>query len=306
MPASGLSGERSRRLFYCDQHMFPLPLGHRFPAGKYALLRELLAADGFYELQPAPLADSRTIELAHDPAYVRAFLDGTVDPRMMRRIGLPWSEGLVRRTLASVGGPWRRRAMRWQPASAAASRAAPTMRSATKARASACSTTWPWLFAPLAPGPRSSTWTCTRATAPRVFSKGPTTCSRCPCTPRITSLSASSAATSISRSPTAPATRPTWRGCATLPRVAEFGPAVLFYQSGVDGLEGDRLGRLCLSHAGLMERDREVFEFARDRNIPVVVTLGGGYADPIARTAEAHANTFRTAAAVYRWRRATD
>ena len=37
----------------------------------------------------------------------------------------------------------------------------------------------------------------------------------------------------------------------------------------------------------------------RDRAIPLVITLGGGYADPIARTAEAHANTFRTAAEVF-------
>ena len=44
------------------------------------------------------------IERVHDPAYVHAFLQGTVDARIMRRIGFPWSEGLVRRTLASVGG----------------------------------------------------------------------------------------------------------------------------------------------------------------------------------------------------------
>src|SRR5205814_3079058 len=63
-----------------------------------------LAEDGVYELVPAPLADAAAIELAHDPAYVRGILDGTVDPRVMRRIGFPWSEQLVRRTLASVGG----------------------------------------------------------------------------------------------------------------------------------------------------------------------------------------------------------
>src|SRR5579864_8994898 len=92
------------RLFYCDHHTIPLPAGHKFPAGKYALLRALLASDGFYDLEPAPPADRSTIELAHDPEYVRQFLDGTLDPRIMRRIGFPWSEALVRRTLASVGG----------------------------------------------------------------------------------------------------------------------------------------------------------------------------------------------------------
>src|SRR4029079_7519248 len=40
----------------------------------------------------------------HDQPYVRGFLEGTLDPKVIRRIGFPWSEGLVRRTLASVGG----------------------------------------------------------------------------------------------------------------------------------------------------------------------------------------------------------
>ena len=84
-----------------------------------------------------------------------------------------------------------------------------------------------------------------------------------------------------------------------LPSLLEFRPQIVFYQSGVDGLAGDRLGRLALSHEGLMQRDREVFEISRLHDIPVVVTLGGGYAGPIARTVEAHANTFRMAAAVF-------
>src|SRR5471032_803701 len=93
-----------KRLFYCDHHTFPLPAGHRFPARKYALLRAALEAGGSYELQPAPLAEAETIALAHDAEYVRQFLDGTVDPKIMRRIVFPWSQQLARRTLASVGG----------------------------------------------------------------------------------------------------------------------------------------------------------------------------------------------------------
>src|SRR5450432_1713282 len=92
------------RLFYCDHHPIPLPAGHKFPIEKYVRLRALLAADGVYRLQPAPLADVATIRLAHDAAYVQAILDGTACARVMRRIGFPWSPELVRRTLASVGG----------------------------------------------------------------------------------------------------------------------------------------------------------------------------------------------------------
>jgi acetoin utilization deacetylase AcuC-like enzyme len=86
---------------------------------------------------------------------------------------------------------------------------------------------------------------------------------------------------------------------AALPPVADFRPDLVLYQSGVDALAGDRLGRLNLSLAGLMARDRMVFQFTKASGIPVAITLGGGYGDPISRTAEAHANTFRTAAAVY-------
>jgi acetoin utilization deacetylase AcuC-like enzyme len=84
-----------------------------------------------------------------------------------------------------------------------------------------------------------------------------------------------------------------------LPAVSDFAPEILFYQSGVDALAGDRLGRLSLSHSGLLERDRMVCEFSRMAGIPLVITLGGGYADPIVRTTEAHANTFRAAAPVF-------
>jgi acetoin utilization deacetylase AcuC-like enzyme len=71
---------------------------------------------------------------------------------------------------------------------------------------------------------------------------------------------------------------------------------VIFYQSGVDGLAGDRLGRLALTLEGLQQRDRLVLEALR--GIPLVITLGGGYAEPIEMTAQAHANTFRTATGV--------
>jgi acetoin utilization deacetylase AcuC-like enzyme len=66
----------------------------------------------------------------------------------------------------------------------------------------------------------------------------------------------------------------------------------------VDGLRCDRLGRLDLTHDGLHERDLFVFEACRRYGVPCVVTLGGGYSDPIEMTVAAHASTFRTAADV--------
>lgn len=82
----------------------------------------------------------------------------------------------------------------------------------------------------------------------------------------------------------------------TLPRIAEqFQPDFIFYQSGVDVLASDKLGRLNLSRAGCRDRDRIVLSFCREHRIPVAVSMGGGYSPRIADIVEAHANTFRVA-----------
>lgn len=83
-----------------------------------------------------------------------------------------------------------------------------------------------------------------------------------------------------------------------LPRVWDFAPEIVFYQAGVDALASDRLGRLALTPAGLRCRDEAVFAGAKSRGIPVVITLGGGYSEPISLTAAAHAATFRLAARI--------
>ncbi len=90
--------------FFTDHIELPLPRGHRFPIRKYQKLREKLAGAGVFDFEPAPLASSADVERAHDPQYVHAFLNGELPAAALRRIGFPWSEGLVRRTLASVGG----------------------------------------------------------------------------------------------------------------------------------------------------------------------------------------------------------
>lgn len=86
----------------------------------------------------------------------------------------------------------------------------------------------------------------------------------------------------------------------TLPRIAdEFEPDFVFYQSGVDILETDKLGRLNVSRAGCRERDRFVFQFCKNNRLPVVASMGGGYSPRISDIVEAHANTFRVAQEVF-------
>jgi acetoin utilization deacetylase AcuC-like enzyme len=64
-----------------------------------ALQERGLAGNTFTPAYP----DAATLCLVHEPAYVNAFLDGSIEPAAMRRIGLPWSQQLVRRTLIGTG-----------------------------------------------------------------------------------------------------------------------------------------------------------------------------------------------------------
>jgi acetoin utilization deacetylase AcuC-like enzyme len=86
----------------------------------------------------------------------------------------------------------------------------------------------------------------------------------------------------------------------TLPRLLdEQQPDFIFYQSGVDILESDKLGRLNISRVGCRERDRLVLSLCQQNRIPVAVSMGGGYSPRIADIVEAHANTFRMAQEVF-------
>ena len=80
--------------------------------------------------------------------------------------------------------------------------------------------------------------------------------------------------------------------------LSSFEPDVVFYLAGVDPAAGDRYGRLALTDDGLRRRDRFVVGTLRGRALPVVLLLAGGYASSPERTAELHANTFHEAAAI--------
>ncbi|MBL9109373.1 MAG: histone deacetylase, partial [Myxococcales bacterium] len=85
-----------------------------------------------------------------------------------------------------------------------------------------------------------------------------------------------------------------------LEQVAAFRPDLVLYQSGVDGLEGDRLGRMSLSLDGLARRDARVYALAKRLGVPIVATLGGGYGRDIDRTIRAHVAVFRALAEAFR------
>jgi acetoin utilization deacetylase AcuC-like enzyme len=75
----------------------------------------------------------------------------------------------------------------------------------------------------------------------------------------------------------------------------EFQPDLIYYVAGADPYRDDQLGGLKLSIEGLERRDRLVFEKARAKNVPVAVTLAGGYARRVEDTIQIHTNTIRVA-----------
>ena len=85
-----------------------------------------------------------------------------------------------------------------------------------------------------------------------------------------------------------------------VPRLIEnFEPDFIFYLSGVDIIENDKLGRLSVSIKGCKERDRFVLNYCKTNKIPIQVSMGGGYSPILKDIVEAHSNTFRLAQEIY-------
>ena len=88
--------------------------------------------------------------------------------------------------------------------------------------------------------------------------------------------------------------------CETLPSLIEqVQPDMLFYQSAVDVLATDKLGKLALTLDGCAKRDEFVLRQAKANGIPVAVVMGGGYSEDINAVVEAHCNTFRIAKSLF-------
>jgi acetoin utilization deacetylase AcuC-like enzyme len=300
------SSQMLPRLFYTDQHVILLPDNHKFPIEKYRLLRETLQRDQTFTLAPAPLAERESIELVHDPAYVEAFIQGTLDAGAMRRVGFPWSEGLVQRTLASVGSTLA------ATDEALAHGWGGTLAGGTH-HAFAAEGSGFCVFNDIAVAVR----TVQRdrglermavidldvhqgdGTA-RIFAGDPNVLTLSVHCKNNFPLHKQQSRIDVELNAGVRDEEYLRVLAEVLPRVADFQPQLVFYQSGVDGLASDVLGHLELTHAGLLARDRQVMRLVREIAVPFVITLGGGYSRPVELTVEAHANTFRTASEVFK------
>ena len=293
-----------KTLFYTDQYLLPLPEGHRFPIEKYRLTRELLALDSRFRFEPAPLADRETIELAHDSEYVAAFLGGTLSPQDVRRVGFPWSPELVKRTLASVGGTLA--ATQEALANGWGGTLAGGTHHAFRGEGSGFC-----VFNDIAV---ATNWLRTNCRAERIavidldVHQGDGTAQIFQDEPAILTLSVHCEVNFPFRKQQSKIDISLAEGVdddeylrvleEVLPRVWAFQPDFVFYQAGADPLHTDALGKLKLTHEGLIRRDQIVMTAIKANRLPFVITMGGGYSKPIENTALAHANTYRVAADV--------
>ena len=268
---------------------------------KYRLLRERLIQDGFWQLEPATPAPVETIALAHDPEYVAQFVNGTLSSSAMRRIGFPWSEGLVKRTLASAGGTLD--ATRDAIETGFGGTLAGGTHHAFRAEGSGFCVFNDIAIAIHSLRPKRT------AVIDLDVHQGDGTAHFFEHDPGVLTISLHGANNFPFRKQRSKidVELPDNTGDgeylqaldSVLPRVLEFAPDIVFYLSGVDALASDVLGRLALTTKGLKARDSRVIGACFKNKLPLVITLGGGYSKPIELTAEAHANTFRVAAEVY-------
>lgn len=286
----------------------PVPAGHRFPTGKYELLRAKVLSDGILgagELHPSPLAERGELAHAHDESYIDAMLAGRVTGDAMRRIGLPWSETLVRRSRATVGGSLAaaRHALEYgfsgQLAGGThhahrdfgsgfcvfndAAIAALAMRAEGRAGRIAI------VDCDVHQGDGTAT---ILADTPEVFTCSLHGAKNFPFRKQASDLDVELPDDTGDEAYLAALD-------AALDTVfTRARPELVIYLAGADPYAGDRLGRLALSIDGLRRRDERVLGRCRAADVPVAVAMAGGYAQPIDDTVTIHFNTLCTAARV--------
>lgn len=292
------------QIFITDQFDLPLPSGHRFPVTKYRMLREAVARAPWmsaHQFVTAHAAVKDDLYRVHHQDYVDRMHAGTMTSVEMRRIGFPWSEAMYERTCRAVGA---------------------TLAAATEARRAGVAVTLAGgthhacrdhgegycVFNDVAVAAvtlhaqhrirralvidldvhqgngtaeimSAHEWCYTfsmHGAKNYPFRKIPSDCD-------IAFADHTGDDEYLSTLHTA------------LDHVVHAArPDIVFYVSGADAYSGDSLGRLSLSKAGLLERDRMVAQYVQQYGVPCVVTMAGGYAYDIADTVAIHVETVRT------------
>jgi len=294
------------RAFTIDGFALALPAHHRFPAGKYALLRRRVEAAGFARLVVPAAATDEQILRVHSPEYLRKVAAGELTRAEQMAMGLPWSQQLVERARRSVGATLAacRAALEDGVAvslsggthhafrdrgegfcvfndCAIASRALQAEGLARRALIVDCDVHQGDGSAAILAGDESVFTFSIHAENNYPFSKQASDLDVG--LPNLTGDAEYLAALEPALAQALERARADW----------------VIYLAGADPYAGDRLGKLSLSKKGLQRRDRLVLDACGARRLPVAVVMGGGYAEPIEDTVHIYYNTVRAAWRLY-------
>lgn len=296
------------KVFYSPNYYADIGDGHVFPIRKFELVRDRLVAEetlgsrNLIEPEPAAIPDVR---LVHTEDYVSRLCAGALTSKEIRRLGLPWSQSLVRRSFHAVGG------------TIAAARAA-LDEGVGSNLAGGTHHSFPdhgegfCVFNDVAIAirvlqrdgllARAAVVDCDvhqgNGTA-TIFASEPTVFTFSMHGARNYPLFKTKSTLDIELGDGTADDAYLSSLAANLYQVFAHKPEIVFYLAGADPYAGDKLGRLAVSIAGLQERDRMVLQECYQREIPIVTVMSGGYAEELSDTVEIHCNTIRSVAEVF-------
>ncbi|MBK7706500.1 MAG: histone deacetylase [Acidobacteria bacterium] len=296
------------RLYYSPYYYAEIGDEHVFPIRKFELVRDLLLKEGtlseaqIFEPLPAEIGD---LLLVHTVDYIQRLQNGTLTAKEIRKLGLPWSRSLVRRTFHAISGTIN--AARTAVATGIASNLAGGTHHAYPDRGEGFC-----VLNDVAVAIRvlQREGLCERAlivdcdvhqgngTAfifrddPRVFTFSIHGAKNYPLFKESSDLDIELAdgTSDVEYLETLH---------EALHRIRLHDPEIIFYLAGADPYENDKLGRLSLTMEGLRERDELVLNYAKSLDLPIVTTMSGGYGATIDETVEIHANTIRAVRNVF-------
>jgi acetoin utilization deacetylase AcuC-like enzyme len=288
------------------KYTFPLPSGHRFPIAKYALLRERVIDEGIVGaelVRDPPPASREDLLLVHTPDYVDRFAAGRLTRDEERRLGFPWSPALVERSHRAAGGTLEAAAHALDDG-VAMNLAGGTHHAFPSHGEGFC------VFNDVAVAIRALQRDGRISRAAIVdldVHQGNGTNAIFAGDERVFTFSMHGRKNYPFHKVPGSLDVELDDGTGddeylalladSLPRALDRArPDLVVYLAGADPYAGDRLGRLSLSFEGLARRDTFVLEQCREVGLPVVITIAGGYAEPIADTVAIHATTARIAA----------
>lgn len=296
------------RLYYSPYYYADIGESHVFPIRKFELVRDKLLAEGtltqseIFEPQPASVEDVR---LVHSEDYVSRLINGELTAKEIRKLGLPWSKSLVRRSFLATSGTIN--AAKYALENRIASNLAGGTHHAYPDRGEGFCVLNDVAVAIRVlqrenPAQRFLIIDCDVhqgngtafifQTDESVFTFSMHGAKNYPLFKETSNLDIELADGTSDEEFLETLSE-------ALPRIFLPRPDIIFYLGGADPFEKDKLGRLNLSIEGLKRRDEIVLRFAKEHHTPIVTTMSGGYALDINDTVEIHANTIRAVKEVF-------